>query len=181
MVKIWFLLNLKGDLSLALDILSDILLNSIMDAEEFSREQQVVVQEILQAEDTPDDIIFDPRRNHSPKSGANHAGRLITRRYGGRRRAPSYHGYRGSLPTSCQAVVESTSGLHPLDDDAVDATMSKMCQPAARRSRRRPRGRRVCRGRGSTVEALPRLRKRKLWPIMPNKSILLNGFYIKPV
>ncbi|MFL2771199.1 MAG: M16 family metallopeptidase [Rhodospirillaceae bacterium] len=50
---------LKGDLSLALDILSDILLNSIMDAEEFSREQQVVVQEILQAEDTPDDIIFD--------------------------------------------------------------------------------------------------------------------------
>jgi len=60
-----------------------------------------------------------------------------------------------------------------LDDDAVDATMSKMCQPAARRSRRRPRGRRVCRGRGSTVEALPRLRKRKLWPIIPNKSILL--------
>ena len=128
-----------------------------------------------------DDIIFDPRRIRSLKSGGHHARRLITRRYGGRRRAPSYHGYRGSLPTSCQAVVESTSGLHPLDDDAVDATMSKMCQPAARRSRRRPRGRRVYRGRGSTVEALPRLRKRKLWPIMPNKSILLNGFYIKPV
>ena len=47
-----------------------------------------------------DVVIFDPRRNHSPKSGANHAGRLITRRYGSRRRAPSYHGYRGSLPTS---------------------------------------------------------------------------------
>lgn len=50
---------LKEDLTLALDILSDILLHSTMDEEEFGREQQVVVQEILQAEDTPDDIIFD--------------------------------------------------------------------------------------------------------------------------
>lgn len=50
---------LKEDQPLALDILSDILLNSTMDDEEFAREQQVVVQEILQAEDTPDDIVFD--------------------------------------------------------------------------------------------------------------------------
>lgn len=50
---------LKEDQPLALDILSDILLNSTMDAEEFAREQQVVVQEIFQAEDTPDDIVFD--------------------------------------------------------------------------------------------------------------------------
>ena len=69
-----------------------------------------------------------------------------------------------SLPTPCQACEGSKSGLHPFDDDAVDATMSKTCQPATRRSRCHPRGRRVCRGRGSTVEALSRLRKRKLWP-----------------
>ena len=50
---------LKEDLPLALDILSDILLNSTMDEEEFEREKQVVVQEIYQAEDTPDDIVFD--------------------------------------------------------------------------------------------------------------------------
>tara|TARA_B110000438_G_scaffold198156_1_gene189652 strand:+ start:1042 stop:2328 length:1287 start_codon:yes stop_codon:yes gene_type:complete len=50
---------LKEDQPLALDILSDILLNSTMDAEEFAREQKVVVQEIFQAEDTPDDIVFD--------------------------------------------------------------------------------------------------------------------------
>lgn len=50
---------LKEDLSLAVDILSDILLNATMDDEEFAREQQVVVQEILQSEDTPDDIVFD--------------------------------------------------------------------------------------------------------------------------
>ena len=50
---------LKEDLALAGDILSDILLNSAMDAEELAREQHVVVQEINQADDTPDDIIFD--------------------------------------------------------------------------------------------------------------------------
>ncbi len=50
---------LKEDLGLAVDILSDILLNSSMDGEELAREQHVVVQEINQADDTPDDIIFD--------------------------------------------------------------------------------------------------------------------------
>lgn len=50
---------LKDDLPLAVDILSDILLNSVMDEEEFERERQVVIQEIFQAVDTPDDIIFD--------------------------------------------------------------------------------------------------------------------------
>ncbi len=50
---------LKEDLGLAVDIISDILLNSSMDAEELAREQHVVVQEINQADDTPDDIIFD--------------------------------------------------------------------------------------------------------------------------
>jgi len=50
---------LKEDSALALDILSDILQNSTMDAEELAREQAVVVQEINQSIDTPDDIIFD--------------------------------------------------------------------------------------------------------------------------
>src|ERR1700754_771022 len=50
---------LKEDLGLAVDILADILLNSTMDGEELAREQHVVVQEINQADDTPDDIIFD--------------------------------------------------------------------------------------------------------------------------
>ena len=50
---------LKEDVALAIDILSDILLHSTMDGEELAREQHVVVQEINQADDTPDDIIFD--------------------------------------------------------------------------------------------------------------------------
>ena len=50
---------LADDAPLAVDILADILQHSIYDAEELQRERAVVLQEIGQAEDTPDDIIFD--------------------------------------------------------------------------------------------------------------------------
>ena len=50
---------LKEDVPLALDILADILLNSSFDPTEFERERAVILQEIGQANDTPDDIIFD--------------------------------------------------------------------------------------------------------------------------
>jgi predicted Zn-dependent peptidase len=50
---------LAGDVPLVVDILADILQHSVFDAEELSRERAVVLQEIGQAEDTPDDIIFD--------------------------------------------------------------------------------------------------------------------------
>jgi predicted Zn-dependent peptidase len=50
---------LKEDVALALDILADILQHSTFDAEEFERERTVILQEIGQANDTPDDIIFD--------------------------------------------------------------------------------------------------------------------------
>src|ERR1700757_2295316 len=50
---------LKEDLPLALDILGDILQHSTFDPEELERERTVILQEIGQANDTPDDIIFD--------------------------------------------------------------------------------------------------------------------------
>ncbi|HEY1384352.1 MAG TPA: pitrilysin family protein, partial [Dongiaceae bacterium] len=50
---------LAEDTPLVVDILADILQNSIFDAGELARERAVVLQEIGQAEDTPDDIIFD--------------------------------------------------------------------------------------------------------------------------
>lgn len=50
---------LKEDWRLALDILADILQHSVLDADELERERAVIVQEIHQANDTPDDIIFD--------------------------------------------------------------------------------------------------------------------------
>src|SRR6201999_3920549 len=50
---------LRADVPLALDILADILTHPTFDQGELERERQVVLQEIGQARDTPDDIIFD--------------------------------------------------------------------------------------------------------------------------
>ena len=50
---------LKEDTALAADIIGDILTHSTFEAEEFERERGVILQEIGQANDTPDDIIFD--------------------------------------------------------------------------------------------------------------------------
>jgi predicted Zn-dependent peptidase len=50
---------LKPDVALALDILSDILTHPTFEQAELERERQVVLQELGQAKDTPDDIVFD--------------------------------------------------------------------------------------------------------------------------
>jgi predicted Zn-dependent peptidase len=50
---------LKDDKRLALDILSDILQSPMFPMEELELERNVVLQEISQTQDTPDDIIFD--------------------------------------------------------------------------------------------------------------------------
>jgi predicted Zn-dependent peptidase len=50
---------LKEDVPLAVDLLGDILCRSLFDARELAREKEVVIQEIGQANDTPDDIVFD--------------------------------------------------------------------------------------------------------------------------
>ena len=50
---------LENDVPLALDVISDIVLNSIFDPKELEIERGVILQEIGQSLDTPDDIIFD--------------------------------------------------------------------------------------------------------------------------
>ena len=50
---------LSEDVSLALDVISDIILNSSIEAAEVDIERNVILQEIGQTNDTPDDIIFD--------------------------------------------------------------------------------------------------------------------------
>ncbi|GBR00762.1 M16 family metallopeptidase [Acetobacter oeni] len=50
---------LKDDLPLGIDIIGDILTHSAFAPEEVERERGVILQEIGQANDTPDDIIFD--------------------------------------------------------------------------------------------------------------------------
>ena len=50
---------LKEDLGLGVDIIGDILCHSSFEVEELERERGVILQEIGQANDTPDDIVFD--------------------------------------------------------------------------------------------------------------------------
>ncbi|WP_417319662.1 M16 family metallopeptidase [Emcibacter sp.] len=50
---------LKEDIELGVDVLSDILQHSTFDPNELERERGVIIQEIGQANDTPDDIVFD--------------------------------------------------------------------------------------------------------------------------
>lgn len=55
----YFAKVLKQDVALAVDIIADILQHSTFDAAELERERAVILQEIGQAQDTPDDIIHD--------------------------------------------------------------------------------------------------------------------------
>ena len=50
---------LKDDLPLAIDVLSDIVMNPAIVPDELEREQHVILQEIGAATDTPDDVVFD--------------------------------------------------------------------------------------------------------------------------
>jgi predicted Zn-dependent peptidase len=50
---------LREDCSLALDVLADILTQSLFDPLELEREKGVILQEIAALQDTPDDLVFD--------------------------------------------------------------------------------------------------------------------------
>ncbi len=51
--------TLKEDLELAIDITADLEQHATLDAEELERERGVILQEINQAQDTPDDVVYD--------------------------------------------------------------------------------------------------------------------------
>lgn len=58
-VTAYYIKLLKEDAELGIDILGDILTHSTFDPVEMERERGVILQEIGQANDSPDDIIFD--------------------------------------------------------------------------------------------------------------------------
>ena len=55
----YYLRLMAEDLSFGVDLLADILINSTFPEEEIDREKGVIIQEIGQALDTPDDVVFD--------------------------------------------------------------------------------------------------------------------------
>ncbi len=50
---------LKNDLELAADVICDFITSPTFDAKEMKKEKEVVVQEIKQSNDSPDDLVFD--------------------------------------------------------------------------------------------------------------------------
>jgi len=50
---------LKGGLALALEVVSDLIFRPTLDGAELAREKGVIAQEIAEAADTPDDLVFD--------------------------------------------------------------------------------------------------------------------------
>ncbi len=58
-VTAYYVRVLENDVALGLDVIADILRNPILDPNEIEVERGVILQEIGQALDTPDDVIFD--------------------------------------------------------------------------------------------------------------------------
>ena len=58
-VTCYYIKALNTHLDLAIDILSDMLINSKFDEEEIKKEQGVVIEEINMSEDTPEDVLSD--------------------------------------------------------------------------------------------------------------------------
>ncbi len=58
-MTVYYAKVLKEHTRLAVDVLADIMQNSVFDKEELAREQDVVIQEIAMHHDTPDDLIVD--------------------------------------------------------------------------------------------------------------------------
>lgn len=50
---------LKGGLPLGMEVLADLILRPTLDADDLAREKDVVAQEIAEAADTPDDLVFE--------------------------------------------------------------------------------------------------------------------------
>jgi len=58
-VTAYYVRVLENDVALGLDVIADILRNPVLDPKEIEVERGVILQEIGQALDTPDDVIFD--------------------------------------------------------------------------------------------------------------------------
>ena len=105
---------LGEDLPMATELLADLFLESVFDPDEIDRERQVVLQEISQAEDTPDDFIHD----------------LFNLHY--------WHGHPLALP-----IFGSVESVNAIDREALMTLMAQhyRAEPCIYRCRRRRRSR----------------------------------------
>ena len=103
---------LKEDLALGADIIGDILSHSTFEPDELERERGVILQEIGQAHDTPDDIVFD----HFQETAypAQPMGRPVLGREANIRALPraALVGYMRRHYTTANTVIAAAGNLH---------------------------------------------------------------------
>ncbi|MGI9483665.1 MAG: M16 family metallopeptidase [Hyphomicrobiales bacterium] len=110
-ITAYYVRVLKDDIPLAMDILSDILLNPVFVPEELERERNVILQEISAAKDTPDDLVFDLAQEVA------YPGQSIGRPILGpaekvsRYTASDIHAFRSAHYCSSSIVVSAAGGL----------------------------------------------------------------------
>jgi predicted Zn-dependent peptidase len=107
----YYVKMLKEDTALGFDIIGDILTHSVFEPEELERERGVILQEIGQANDTPDDIIFDHFQSTAFPDQA--LGRAVLGSEEGIRSMPRsvLTGYMGRNYTNSNVVVAATGKL----------------------------------------------------------------------
>lgn len=113
---------LKEDAALAADIVCDIVRNMTIDPDELERERTVVVQEIMEALDTPDDVIFD--RFQETAYPAQALGRSVLGDAAGIRGMPreTITGYRDAHYRASRMVFSAAGRI---EHDAVVAMAEK--------------------------------------------------------
>jgi predicted Zn-dependent peptidase len=123
---------LRADIPLALDVLADILANSAFDPEELAREQNVIVQEIGAAEDTPDDLVFEYLQQTAfpdQPIGRSILGTPATVRSFDRKRLKAYLGRHYRAP---DMVIAATGAVeHDSVLEEVETRFSAFAGPAA--------------------------------------------------
>jgi predicted Zn-dependent peptidase len=107
----YYVKMLKEDTVLGFDIIGDILTHSVFEPEELERERGVILQEIGQANDTPDDIIFDHFQSTAYPDQA--LGRAVLGSEEAIRNMPRavLTGYMGRNYTNSNVVIAATGKL----------------------------------------------------------------------
>ncbi len=103
---------LKEDLALGADIIGDILCHSSFAPEEVERERGVILQEIGQANDTPDDIIFDHFQSAAYPSQPMGRPVLGTEAIIRNMKRETLHGFMRAHYTPQNMIIAASGNLH---------------------------------------------------------------------
>ena len=103
---------LKDDLALGVDIIGDILCNSTFEPDEVERERGVILQEIGQANDTPDDIVFDHFQSAAYPSQPMGRPVLGTEQIIRGMKREALHGFMQAHYTPDNMVIAASGNLH---------------------------------------------------------------------